>query len=877
LAEPFIWDGVSDIIVNSCSYNANGYFSNSVFNQSEPGYACATVSYNDGNDASCSAIAGEVHMMRPNLRLNDIQIGVGMANNGSTGYPAPYGNWYWSARNQMLYKADELIAAGLTAGPIDSLGWDVAYTDGEFYNYIRISMKQMLMSEMNSNFVIDGPGYFHTNFKLQSNGENLYLSSPLGAVIQTIDIDALNHTTSVGLFPDGAAEVFHLMPPSPGYSNNNSIASLTQAASPLFSHTDGVYEDVQHLVIYELNGANAITRYTVDGSDPDSSSAIFDPANELTIFQSTVVRARSFVPDQLPSEIATLSCLIDLDHEIPIMSVAIDPDYLYGADGVFDNWQFDWERFAQVAYFDSTSGHPMVFVKPAVLQIDGGAGGSRSHPQHSFRLEFDRGVIDGQPVMEELMPADRPGRNEFSKLYFRNGSNMWMTLPYKDACGVEILGRNTLNYYSAMRPVAVYINGQFFGIYEMREKFDDEFFNVQDGSNSDSMDILSMSYWYNLVLRAVEGNAENYWNSLEQTFQLEATSEDFLSMAENYFDMKYLADYIIAESWIGNVDWPGNNIKIYRADSTGNRWRFALVDVELSLRPGGWTDCALSGIQHVMNHGPDHPYVGPWIRAMNNETYRNYCLDRLCDLLNTEYQSDRVEAVEENHFNRWVLEMPGEFQRWGDPWNVSGQMNLFYQNHLDYQSDLICRSETVRDEYRAVFGLQEDYVLELAVEPPGAGYIRINTISPQEYPWSGLYYKNIPVTIQAFANPGYSFLNWGESVFIDDLMNASFSATIGADEVGFTAYFMEEDVITNISESNADFGVFPNPAGDVITLDVADVAGRIEIADLTGKVVWKGRFDSNHIADISCLSQGAYHVVLFSENGSRRISRFVKR
>ena len=873
---PFIWDGVSDIIVNSCSYNASGYYSNSVFNQTEPGYACSTVAYNDGNDASCSALAGEVHAMRPNLRLNNVQIGEGVATNGGTWYPAPYGNWYWSARNQMLYKADELIAAGLTAGPIDSLGWDVAYTDGEYYNYIRISMKQMLLPEMNSNFVIDGSGYYHTNFKLQSNGEYVYLTSPVGELIQTIDIDALDHTASVGSFPDGSADALHLAPPTPGYSNGSSMASLTQAAAPVFSLSDGVYDEVQHLIIYELNGDNAITRYTLDGSEPDSSSAIFELGSELTIFQSAVVRARSYVEGQLPSDVVSLSCMVGVNHETPILSVAIDPDFLYGANGVFDNWQYDWEKYAQVSYFDSTQNHPLLFSKPVVLQIDGGAGGSRAHPQHSFRLEFDRNVIAGQPVQQELMPADRPGRNEFSKLYFRNGSNMWMALPYKDACGVELLCRNTMNYYSAMRPVSVYINGQYFGLYEMREKFDEEFYQLLDGSNPDSMDILSMSYWYNLVLRAVTGDADHYWNSLDQYFQLDAAQENFLSAAEQHFDMKYLADYIIAESWIGNVDWPGNNIKIYRGDSTENRWRFAVVDVELSLRPGGWTDCGLSGIQHVMDHGPDHPYVGPWIRAMNNESYRNYSLVRLCDLLNTQYSSERVESIENNHFNRWVLEMPNEYQRWGDPWNVNGQMNSFYQNHLDYQSDLICRSETVRNEYRSVFGLQDDFVLELAVEPPGAGYIRLNTISPQEYPWTGLYYKNIPITLQAIANPGYSFVNWSESSFIDDVLNPQMNTTIGANEASFTAYFMEDDIVTDVSESMATVKIFPNPANDIIAFDADANYSTVEISDLTGKVVLNCRRVNGGGVDVSSLPKGVYMVVLRDASGSCKVSRFCK-
>jgi hypothetical protein len=93
------------------------------------------------------------------------------------------------------------------------------------------------------------------------------------------------------------------------------------------------------------------------------------------------------------------------------------------------------------------------------MQIDGGAGGSRSHPQHSFRLEFAKSIFNENPVLLPLIPH-QPNRADYDRLYFRNGSNQWLQLPYKDGALTEMTTRANHGYYSTMRPESVYHIGQ---------------------------------------------------------------------------------------------------------------------------------------------------------------------------------------------------------------------------------------------------------------------------------------------------------------------------------------------------------------------------------------------------------------------------------
>ncbi|MFM7902597.1 MAG: hypothetical protein ACKPAD_11500, partial [Bacteroidota bacterium] len=148
------------------------------------------------------------------------------------------------------------------------------------------------------------------------------------------------------------------------------------------------------------------------------------------MFFSSAIKARAFSSTSLPSTVAAATCFFGVSHATPVLSVITDPQNLYGANGIFDNWQFDWERSAYVEYFDTLN--QLVFSQQAGMQVDGGLGGSRSQPQRSFRVELDHPVLGAGPVNYPIIP-NRPNRTKYSKLYLRNGSNYFLSLPFKDA------------------------------------------------------------------------------------------------------------------------------------------------------------------------------------------------------------------------------------------------------------------------------------------------------------------------------------------------------------------------------------------------------------------------------------------------------------
>jgi hypothetical protein len=872
---PFYWDGVSNLLINVCSYDGAGYTVNSVVRQSATSFPSTIFAVLDGSDGACSMAAGNVVYQRPNMRLNGVTIGTGNIQNGATDYPAPYGNWYWSARHQMLILASELTAAGLSAGNINSLAFNVVSTDPNMnYDYLDVMIKPVTNSTLSNVFETLNPNLNqHSNFSISTSGETIYLINPAQSIQSSLFVNCQDLDVSRGRFPDASATLMLFDDPTPDSTNNNSTPFSSYLMAPTFSVNSGIFSAPINVGITHANGLGSVVHYTLDGSDPTTASPSYS-GNPIPLFYSTVLKARVFAPGILPSPIVSASYLFGIDHVTPIISVTTQNNNLYGPTGIFDNWMFDWQRAAHVDYF--TSDNQLVFSQNAGMQVDGGWGGSRYHPQHSFRLELDNGVL-GEGSINHLVIPNRPNRTKYSRFYLRNGSNQYLIYPYKDAVQVEMMAGTAKSYHSAWRPVSVYINGGYFGLYELREKFDPEYFKIHDGADADSVDILSLSAWNNFYLRKVHGRGAavdtffTYYNAFNS---LNPANSNFWDQADQYFDMEWYNDYIMGEAWMGNVDWPGNNIKIMRSDATNFRYRFCTIDLELSMAPNGWTDCYHDQIGYMLGQSTDLPYINIWLKGMQNNRFHDYFINRFADLMNTEYKIDRLLDIEQSFFDQTVVEMQNEYARWGDPNNVPGQMNDFYNRHLVFREQLSERTPQVRNHIQSNFNLPNKVDLTLDVHPAGAGKIHISTIEPDTYPWEGVYFNGVPIRIEAIANPGYQFTNWGNNALVADVLNPVFLDTLDVNNIQFDAYFEVYDLNVLEESQNHLFALYPNPANELITLvnGVKDAENMTyEITDLTGRSISTGSLNktgSHTEINLNGFNASVYLVNIY-QNGER--------
>jgi hypothetical protein len=703
----------------------------------------------------------------------------------------------------MLFRASELTEAGLSAGDITSLAFDVVSTDpNTIYDYLDMHMKLVSTEEMTTTFeTVDTNSYLHTNFKISSSGETIYLYSPSQTLVNALFVHCEAPDNSTGAFPDASGTVTLFQTGTPASSNNLSDTFSGYLTEPVFSIPPGLYTSAVYVNITNPNPDNSTVHYTMDGSDPTILSPLYT-GEPIPIYYSSVLKAMAFGDGMLPSPMTVSSYLIGVGHVTPVLSVVTDNANLYGPEGIFDNWPFDWERAAYVDYFDTAN--TLIFSQHAGMQIDGGLGGSRAQPQHSFRIELNHPVLGDGPIEYPLIP-NRPERTKYSEFYLRNGSNQFLVFPYKDASQVEMMGGATNNYYSAWRPVTVYINGNYFGLYELREKINDEYFETLDNASAGSVEILSQSFWYGGILRAVEGSVDPFYDDYNAFNSLDPADPQFWDMADEYFDLTWYTDYIIAQSWMSNTDWPGNNIKIYRSDKTNDRWRFCIIDQELALNPNGWTDCYSDHINYMLIQDPANPYINIWLKGMQNQRFRRYFINRFADVMNTAYRTDRLLSIEESMFTQTVVEMPREYARWGDPNNISQQMADFNSRHQEFRFQLSERTTQVRNHIQADLGLNGQVAVTLEAVPPGSGKIKISTIVPDSLPWTGIYFDGNPVEITAIPNPGFRFAHWDTNAVLPwQDPRIALSLNIPADAT-FRAVFIPQENLASITISELNY------------------------------------------------------------------------
>jgi hypothetical protein len=354
-----------------------------------------------------------------------------------------------------------------------------------------------------------------------------------------------------------------------------------------------------------------------------------------------------------------------------------------------------------------------------------------------------------------------------------------------------------------------------------------------------------------------------------------------MESASEFFDLRNYTDYIISEVWVANFDWPQNNIKLFRSPLTNNAWRFCIQDFELGLRPNSWSDCQSNSIERLVNDSEGNPFTNMWLRSMQNRRYFDYFINRSCDLMNTTYLPDSLVAVAQDCFVGSIAEMPKQFARWVDPNNVSGLMNEYAARQQEFEDDLVCRSEELRSNLRQQYNLGQFRTVTLNVEPPGAGTIKISTVTPQNYPWQGTYFDGIPVRFEAMANPGFTFTNWNAHPLISNTLLPTFSDTLDISALQFTANFEADASAVQYATQNENWRVFPNPTDGLLHVAFGTALkadADLELFSADGRLLQRQKISAGATyctTDCSMMPAGVYYVLCSNTAHNGRV-RFVK-
>ena len=347
---------------------------------------------------------------------------------------------------------------------------------------------------------------------------------------------------------------------------------------PLLSITSSSTEGYQNLSVQNLENFSAV-HYSVDGSVPTRKHPKFN--NSILIQNTSVIRAKAFDSAGHGSDITNVSIVDRIVPNIPIVSIVIDPIYLYNKyAGIYAN-PYErgraWERPANV--FFHTSGDGGDVSADALVRIQGGF--SRKALRKNFRLYID--------------PLDADVRTLFGdqKINISSTQTDWVLKVnshppqlYRNIFGRQLARQMGLVVGSDV-PCLLYVNGQFWGVYDLMERTNDHFLRSKAG---DGNFVIMGGSLISPKFRSKPKNfpeSESWKEFISYVANNDLSKDENFQVVEKSLDIESFIDYMIFTIFIADIDRPQNNIDIFKKDIPNARWRFFVWDLDQGLNYGG--------------------------------------------------------------------------------------------------------------------------------------------------------------------------------------------------------------------------------------------------------------------------------------------------
>lgn len=605
-------------------------------------------------------------------------------------------------------------------------------------------------------------GSLHASFRLDSDGESLYLFDPSGELIDSARTIALPADVAYGRGPDGSEKWYYHDPPTPGTANPGKGKSHRLTVAVTMSPPGGKYPEGVTVTLAGAGGNDSIY-YTTDGSVPDSSAVLY--TGPIPIANSRVIRARVTADSALPGPVASHTYITGIDHDVPVICLSTDPDNLWNFEtGIFAygphaqpdypyfnaNFWMDWERPVHVEFYDT--GGKRQIDQDAGMKVYGAW--SRAVEQKSVAL-FARKAY-GKGSFQYSFFADKP-IDRFESIVLRNSGNDNLGLQFHD-CFMTGLTRNMELDRQAFQPAAVYINGGYWGLLNIREKISEHFIASNHQVPADSVNLLETYGW------PVHGSNTRYMELtayLNETPTLQQES-DFARVAAEV-DLDNFIQYQLTQIYLNNRDWPANNMKFWNSRLAESKWRWIIYDTDFGFGLWNTEDYKLNTLEFALaTDGPGWPNP-PWAtlflrRMVTHPGFRNNFIIQFCDRLNLDFHPSRVASDLDSLKQLYRDEMVHTFNRWWgniDEWQWRINNLKIYGNY---------RPHYCREHMQEIFGLDDVLTVRIEVSDREEGYVKLNTIIP-ETPFTGYYFRNIPISLKAIPRPGYKFVQWTGSVY----------------------------------------------------------------------------------------------------------------
>lgn len=522
-----------------------------------------------------------------------------------------------------------------------------------------------------------------------------------------------------------------------------------------FSLKAGYYSVKQTLTLSAPDSSKIF--FTTNGSEPTTRSNVY--IKPLVLDSTVVVRAASYKHGER-SEIHTNSYFFGVDStQFAIVSLSVNPSVLFHpvkglfAKGPYASDTFPYrganfykhiEKPCYVEFFET--GHKKVFQGKLGFKVFGGM--SRIFPQKSFALHASQKTYGTSKITHQIFP-DR-SIESFKKIVLRNSGSDFGETHFRDAL-ITSFGADMGLEVQAYRPSIVYINGTYWGIYNLREKLTRHFLEENLGINKDSVDLIE----HRRDIKA--GTRKHYDWMLSYMRAHDLSNTDNFLKVDSMMDVENFLTYQIMEIYIDNQD-AGGNIKFWRPQIKGGKWRWILFDTDFGLGHYGWRGYKNNSLLfHTKPNGPKWPNP-PWstfiIRKLfENQDVQNRFVANFLDNMNFTLDSTQIIERIDRYIQGVELELPRHWARWSlssKTWQKNVErMKTFARKRPFY----------MRKHLQSYFSwLGDPYVIR--VELDSGGYVLLNQTYKLYTKKELTYMSGSRVDLQAFSYDGYSFLYW---------------------------------------------------------------------------------------------------------------------
>ena len=701
----------------------------------------------------------------------------------------------------------------------------------------------------------------HPNFNLkQTQHEWIILTNTLGNVVDSIKIVHLTKADhSVGRETNGAPTWKLFTSPTPGASNTG--AQNFYEPTPVMSLAPGFYGGPQSVTI-TCSDPGATIRYTTNGSNPTAASTAY--SGPIPINSTTVLRAAAFGSNQ-PSFNETNTYFINVTHTVPVVSVCSDQVYNLVANGNQGggNKVGAFELFEQNgAYIDEGEGH-----------FNKHGNDSWSYPQRGFDFIMRDQFGYNDDIDHVIFPNDTD-RSNFQRLILKPGASD--NYPFEDGAHIRDAFVHTLSIRADMllderawRPCVVYLNGQYWGVYEIREKADDHDY-TEYYYNQDKFNLQYLKTWGGTWQEYGAPNALPDWNAIK-TFILSnnmAPGPNF-DYVTSQFKWASLCDYFMFNSYVVNQDWLNWNTAWFRGMNplgSKTKWRYTLWDMDATFGhyinytgiPDPSANADPCNAENLPNPG-GQGHTDILEKLINeNPIVEQYYVTRYIDLVNTKFSCAYMNQLLDSMVNIITPEMAAHCTRWG------GTVPDWQGNIQQLKDFIDARCLALEQGLIDCYDLTGPFDVTFDVTPVSSGLIKVNSVWAPTYPWATTYYGGIQTNTIAQPLPGYTFDHWEYNVgpMINAITEDTNGVSITAPESILAVFIatnpdLDGDGILNVDETGCLDQMNPDTDGDGLT-DGEEVNG---IDDPSTPLIPSGISDpcdpcSPNLTAINCDSDG---------------------